>query len=208
VSGPGIAAYFLRTPDGQLLSERTSSGTYYYPSDALGSVMALTNSTGAVVNTYAYDPYGASTASSGSTANVFGSGGQQLDSGAGLYKMGQRYYDPVLARWSSQDLLAGGLDNPQSFNNYSSVLGNPVSLLDATGLCWVCSCNFLCGAGGALHQAIENPPPVALPSCAQEGAFLSVLALSLALTGAGAIVAIPTAAAGATADVLALAGVC
>jgi RHS repeat-associated protein len=132
---PSGGTYFVRTPDGQLLSERTASGTYYYLTDALGSVMALTNSTGAVVNTYAYDPYGATTATSGSTANVFGYGGQQLDSSSGLYKMGQRYYDPGLARWESQDLFAGGLSSPQSFNRYSSVLGNPVSLLDATGLC-------------------------------------------------------------------------
>lgn len=118
---PSGGTYFVRTPDGQLLSERTPSGTYYYLTDALGSVMALTNSAGAVVNTYACDPYGY--------------GGQQLDSVTGQYKMGQRYYDLVLPRWQSQDLLAGGPSSPQSFNRYSSVLGNPVSLLDAAGLC-------------------------------------------------------------------------
>jgi hypothetical protein len=76
---PSGSTYFLRTPDGQLLSERSAAGTYYYLGDALGSVMALTNSAGSVVNTYAYDPYGASTASTGSPANPFGYGGQQLD---------------------------------------------------------------------------------------------------------------------------------
>jgi RHS repeat-associated protein len=83
----------------------------------------------------------------GHTANPFGYGGQHLDSGTGLYKMGQRYYDPALARWSAQDLFAGGQSSPQSFNRYASVLGDPINLIDATGL----DCNFFCGVGGAVH---------------------------------------------------------
>lgn len=61
--------YFTRTPQGQLVSERTQSGTYYYLFDGLGSGIGLTDSSGNLVNTYQYDPYG-NVASQRGTGNV------------------------------------------------------------------------------------------------------------------------------------------
>jgi hypothetical protein len=52
------ASYFTRDSDRQLIDERTPNGTYYYVEDANGSVVALTNSSGAVANRYSYDPWG------------------------------------------------------------------------------------------------------------------------------------------------------
>ncbi len=44
-------------------------GAYYYVYDGLGSVRALTNSTGTVTDTYAYDAFGNTTHGIGSSPN-------------------------------------------------------------------------------------------------------------------------------------------
>jgi uncharacterized protein RhaS with RHS repeats len=50
---------FVRCSCGLLNDERTPDGKkYYYLFDGLGSIVAMTNSTGAEVNKYDYDPYG------------------------------------------------------------------------------------------------------------------------------------------------------
>ena len=66
--------------------------------------MALTDSTGAVVNTYSYEPYGKTTSSTGTTANPWRFGGSYgaytENNNSGLLKIGQRFYDPSLGRWT------------------------------------------------------------------------------------------------------------
>jgi len=48
-----------------------------------------------------------------------------LESRTGLYKMGERYYDPSIGRFTQEDPAGGG---------YSYVDGNPVSFVDPSGL--------------------------------------------------------------------------
>jgi RHS repeat-associated protein len=59
--------------------------------------------------------------------------GQRLDSYTNLYAMGARFYDAALGRWTSADTLVPDPANPQSFNRYSWVLGNPLRYVDPTG---------------------------------------------------------------------------
>ncbi len=53
--------------------------------------------------------------------------GQYQDTSTGLYKMGARYYQPELGRWSQQD------PSGQDGNAYAYVDGNPVNFTDPTG---------------------------------------------------------------------------
>ncbi len=90
-------------PDGDVVSENIAVGypgcmgsggaicTYYYLHDGLGSAMALVDSTGAVQNRYAYDPWGNAVASgaTGSAPNPFQYVGVMLDTQTGLYRLGQ-----------------------------------------------------------------------------------------------------------------------
>ncbi len=74
-------------PDGTVLSETIPSGTSagtYYLSDGTGSVAARTDSTGAVRNTYSYDPLGNAT-SSCSVPNPFAFQGGMFDSSTQSY---------------------------------------------------------------------------------------------------------------------------
>lgn len=137
---PAGTTYFTTTPDGQVLSERLPNGSggftsYYYLHDGLGSVVGLTDSTGAVVNSYAYDPYGNTTSVSEQVANPFRYIGAIYDSSTGLSKMGERYYDPTTGRFTQQDPLGGGYqyvgDNPINEIDPSGQFGIPTFVTDA-----------------------------------------------------------------------------
>jgi RHS repeat-associated protein len=107
------ATCFSYTPGGELLSERlpTGGGTcngprYYYITDGQGSVTALTDSSGTVQDTYAYDPYGVTTVA-GSVPNPWRYTGGYQDT-TGMYKLGARYYSPDLMHWTQQDPVGSG----------------------------------------------------------------------------------------------------
>jgi RHS repeat-associated protein len=96
------STYYSRDNRGALLSERTPAGTFYYLFDALGSVTGLTNTSGAVVATYTYDPFGRPTQITEAVANPWRFAGGYLDAATGLTKFGTRYYDATLGRWTSR----------------------------------------------------------------------------------------------------------
>lgn len=135
----GNRTAYTNTPDGDVISENIPVGqpgcmgaggaicTYYYLHDGLGSTMALVDSTGTVQNRYAYDPWGNAIASgtTGSVPNDFQYAGAMLDSSTGLYKMGERYYDPSVGRFSQEDPAGGG---------YSYTGDNPINYIDGCGL--------------------------------------------------------------------------
>ncbi len=92
---------------GRIAQVDDSNVTHYYLSDALGSTMALTESTGDVVNDYEYDVFGAVSASSGSLANFFEFAGEQVDDSTDLQYLRARYYDVASGRFLGKDPLAG-----------------------------------------------------------------------------------------------------
>jgi RHS repeat-associated protein len=143
----GSSAYYTRDPNGQLLSDRLSTGTYNYIFDGLGSVAALTNSSGTVTKTYNYDPYGTVTGGTGTLDNPWQYAGGYSDSSAGTVKFGERYYDPSIARWTQTDPIdATGI---QQGNRYFYAGGNPVNATDPNGLCSPFHC-VIAAAGGVL----------------------------------------------------------
>jgi YD repeat-containing protein len=99
------SANYIYGPGGQILEQIQGSTAYYYHADRLGSVRALTNQAGAVVATYTYDAYGATTASTGSLANPFRYTGEYQDAESGLYYLRARYYDPASQQFLTRDPL-------------------------------------------------------------------------------------------------------
>ncbi len=68
--------------------------------------------------------------------------GKERDAESGLDYFGARYYGSALGRWTSPDWSAkpepvpyADLGNPQSLNQYSYVLNNPLGRADADGHC-------------------------------------------------------------------------
>jgi RHS repeat-associated protein len=127
--------YYRRDNEGGLVSERLpSSSIYYYAFDGLGSVSALTDTSGTAQALYAYEPYGETTASGpgAGTANPWKYASNYLDSTTGFYKMGLRYYRPDLMRWTQQDQLEQPTD-PRQADRYEYAGGDPISLADPIG---------------------------------------------------------------------------
>lgn len=126
--------YFTRDNQNNLLDERTPSGTYYYVFDGLSSVIGLTDSSGALVKTYAYDPYGNVTATTGSVTNPWRFASGYADASSGYIKFGARYDDPTLGRWTQEDPMSSCILRPTSLNRYSYVSDEPINATDPSGL--------------------------------------------------------------------------
>jgi RHS repeat-associated protein len=111
------------------LSQLRSGTTSYYEQDGIDTVTSLTNSSGAVANTYAFDSFGKLNASTGTLTNPIQYTGREFDPETGLYFNRARYYDPNTGRFISEDPIAfdGGI------NFYPYGLNTPINLRDANG---------------------------------------------------------------------------
>lgn len=125
----GTTDYFTRDDRGLLLADRGSSSTKYYLLDPLGSVLATTNSPGAVSASYAYDPYGNSI---GTAPSPFGYA-RGYRTNTGLYHFGARYHDPGAGRWTQEDPLSDFADLTEA-NRFAYASGDPISSSDPSGL--------------------------------------------------------------------------
>jgi RHS repeat-associated protein len=121
ILGGGLDQFFART-DG--------SGTASYISDALGSTVALTDSSGVVQTEYTYEPFGSSLVS-GAASNNRSLYTAREEDGAGLYYYRNRYYSSNLHRFISEDPkeFGGG-----SLNLYEYVANSPINYTDPYGL--------------------------------------------------------------------------
>ena len=113
----GATTSFIRDPAGTLIAMRAGGASSYYTLDALGSVIALTDSTGNLAAGYTYDPYGTTLTATGpqATTNPYRYASGYTDPN-GLVKFGTRYYNPASGRFTQPDPLGGGYpyagDNP------------------------------------------------------------------------------------------------
>ena len=129
-SGNVLARYNQGPSIDEPISELRGSTTSFYQTDFLGSITSLSNSAGALANTYTYDSYGKLNASAGTLTNPFQFTGREFDPETGIYNYRMRYYDQNTGRFLSEDPIrwAGGTD----FYHYAD--GNPVSEVDPLGL--------------------------------------------------------------------------
>lgn len=132
--GPGI--------DEPLIMERAGL-SYFYHADALGSITALTDSTGTIVKTYTYDSFGRIVNETGTIENFYTYTARERDSESNLYYYRARYYSPSIGRFLQEDPveLAGGI------NLYNYVGNNPVNFTDPTGYGCKLTCHLICHLG-------------------------------------------------------------
>ncbi len=116
----GIDEFFSRTDSGGASSPIT---------DALGSVLALTNSSGGITTQYGFDPFGNTTTSGAASTSAFQYTGREND-GNGLYYYRARYYNPQFGRFISEDPIGFG----GGTNFYAYAEDDPIDWLDPFGL--------------------------------------------------------------------------
>lgn len=141
IEGGAFQRYYVWTPGGQLLymiDAAHSNQVYFYHFDHAGSTLALTNGSGSVADTYAYDSYGRVLSHTGSNPQPFTFAGQvgvrQEGAGGTFYHMRARYYDATAARFISRDPLWPQLADAHESNPYVYVSDNPLNHSDPTGL--------------------------------------------------------------------------
>ncbi|WP_052457225.1 RHS repeat-associated core domain-containing protein [Streptomyces sp. AcH 505] len=126
-SAAGAATGFVREPSGTLTAIKTGGASQYYLTDAQGSVIGLVDASGRRTATYSYGPYGEARTNSGPAGQPYRYTGSYLDP-SGLYKMGARYYDPALGRFTQPD------PSGKEANLYAYANGDPVNRADPSGL--------------------------------------------------------------------------
>ena len=122
--------------DEPLRLERSGTFTYYH-ADGLGSIVALTDGSGAVLERYQYDAFGQTQITDPAGAvrtnslvtNRFCFTGRELDAETGLYHYRTRTYSPNLGRFLQRDPVgyAAGV------NLYTYVSNNPTNYVDPNG---------------------------------------------------------------------------
>ncbi|MFC0348389.1 RHS repeat domain-containing protein [Undibacterium danionis] len=125
--------------------------------DRLGSVIAISNASGTLVERLAYDSWGKRRSLSGNETpdsidgvkdNKGFTGHEMLDK-LDLVHMNGRIYDPLIARFMSADPIIQDPEHSRSYNRYTYVWNNPTNLTDPTG--------FVAMEENA--SAPENPEP-------------------------------------------------
>lgn len=151
-STPSVS--FLRAETGSagaaIIANASGSGAapYYYVTDQLGSVRAVVDSQGSVVERNDYYTYGKRHTTGRTYADLKNSPllfsgkedqGQALDIASGtttpsnlrILDFGARHYDPIVPRWTIPDPLA---EKYFPIKTYAYCAGNPVNLVDPKGM--------------------------------------------------------------------------
>ena len=113
-----------------------SSGTWtpsFYGYDGFGSVRQLTNSSGAVTDTYDYDAWGNAVNTTGSTPSVYLYRGERYDSDLVLYYLRARYFNPLSGRFLTRDPEGGDASKPVTLHRYLYAGADAVNKTDPTG---------------------------------------------------------------------------
>src|SRR3989441_2290519 len=132
---------YIFAGDKRIAVKQVTNGVVdYYHQDHLGSSSVITHgTTGAVEESLAYYPYGATrTNTSGTTPPTdvpYKYTGQELDNSTGLYFYGARYYDATLGRFISADTIVPSNGDVQGLNRYSYAENNPLRYTDPSGHC-------------------------------------------------------------------------
>ena len=129
--GPGVDNILSMTTYG------AATNTYFYLKDAIGSVHALVNTNGVVVEQYRYTAWGEVTVLSSNgtllAASAYGNRftfqGREMSYSTGLLFFRSRYYSASLGRWLSKDRIgiSGGI------NLYEFCNSTPACVVDPLG---------------------------------------------------------------------------
>ena len=165
----------------------TTWTNYYFAKNLQGDVIALYlwngTSTGTLVATYKYDPWGkpigiynasgatiSQTAANVAAYNPFRYRGYRYDADTGFYYLQSRYYDPAICRFINADAYNDTGNGILGYNMFAYCLNNPVMYADDGGTwpslsqvsCSSCSrcrygcrCSCLCSNSGGGCSGVD-----------------------------------------------------
>jgi RHS repeat-associated protein len=130
--GANILRQRFEYADDRMPMAMTAFGQRYFLTyDQVGSLIAVADSSGAVVESIQYDSFGNILEDTNPSFTIpFGFAGGLLDRDTGLVRFGYRDYDPELGRWTAKDPI--GFDGGDT-DLYGYVLNDPVNFVDPIG---------------------------------------------------------------------------
>jgi RHS repeat-associated protein len=141
-SGTTLATYIYGEYVDDVIQMKRGSAAYYYHTDDLHNVMAVTDSTGAVVERYDYGDYGLPTVYNAAGTEIAGTAidnpylfnSRRYDPETGWYYYRTRYLDPIAGRFTTRDTIGIWGDAMNLGNAFTYVGSNPWTLVDPFGL--------------------------------------------------------------------------
>ena len=119
-----------------LVKKETNDKQYYYHQNEHGDITHLTNTESEVENYYQYDVFGNIREQQENVENIFKYAGEQLDNETEQYYLRARFYNPVIARFTQEDVYKG-----DGLNLYVYVVNNPLLWTDPSGHAKKCKAN-------------------------------------------------------------------
>lgn len=140
IGGDGYTAPLIVKSDG------TTQNNFYLHRDHLGSILAITNQEGSIIEKRQFDAWGNLTnyanVLTGATTPPINDGELFLDRGytghehlvsVGLINMNARLYDPRVHRFLQPDAFVQDPNNTQCYNRYGYASNNPLKYNDPSG---------------------------------------------------------------------------
>ena len=144
----------------EILNMQRDKADYFYHTDDLYNVFAISHSTASIVERYEYDDYGKPQIFNQAAISIQRSGlnnpylftGRRYDPETNFYYFRTRYFDPLTGRFIQRDLLG----YVEGMNLYTYVLNNPINSLDPFGF-------------QNINISVENQklPPIKIPPANQ-----------------------------------------
>jgi RHS repeat-associated protein len=140
---------------GQTIAMKDANGLQYFLTDHLGSIVAVTDSSGTLISEQRYLPFGQTRTDLGPIAQTdYGYTGQRALPDTGLMDYRARFYDPSLGRFAQPDtLIPEQSQGTQAWDRYAYVNNNPLRYSDPSGhFAWL---PLIVAAGALLGAAID-----------------------------------------------------
>ncbi len=111
-----------------LVKKEIDNNSYFYHQNEHGDITHLTNTDEEIENSYQYDVFGNIREQQENVENIFKYAGEQLDNETQQYYLRARFYNPVIARFTQEDVYRGN-----GLNLYVYVVNNPLLWIDPSG---------------------------------------------------------------------------
>lgn len=167
----------------------TTTQTRYFHTDNLGSIVAITDEAGALVERRSYDTWGKRRNLNGTSyANAFVTPAERHGYTAheelnelGLIHMNGRIYDAAINRFTSVDPYIQYPDDMQSYNAYSYVMNNPFVATDPSGFASNVNCpggDDECPDFGNMLEPVIVTAPYSFESTVSSSTYFGGLSFS------------------------------
>ncbi len=133
------ALYFFYDSKGEVIGFKYNENDYFYVKNAMGDIIAITDSNKNIVAEYRYDPWGKVLDEDDLTAignlNPFRYRSYYYDTETEFYYLQSRYYDPEVCRFINSDDVnyLGITEREISYNTFGYCNNNPIMYDDRNG---------------------------------------------------------------------------